>query len=79
MQYLYESRFRLEDGYDVSRLSSQLDMVLLKGFDFNLERKDGARHHAPLSVSGNDNDPLAQYFNVVSFSFLRSSLVFPRL
>lgn len=57
-------RFRLEDGYDVSRLSPQVDMVLLKGFDFNLERKDGARHHAPLAPSG--TDPLAEYFNVVS-------------
>lgn len=58
------SRFRLEDGYDVPRIAPYLHFILLKSFDFQLERDNAANHPSPLIMSAQE-DPLSLYYNVV--------------
>ncbi|KAL1138265.1 hypothetical protein AAG570_009954, partial [Ranatra chinensis] len=57
------SRFRLHDGYDVQKIAPYLHFILLKSFDFHVERDSAANHPAPLKVSS-DEDPLSIYYNV---------------
>ncbi|BET00648.1 Glyco_18 [Nesidiocoris tenuis] len=57
------SRFRLDDGYDVPRIAPYLNYILLKSFDFHMERDEAANHPSPL-VMNQKEDPLSLYFNV---------------
>lgn len=57
------SRFRLDDGYDVPRITPYLHFVLLKSFDYHQERTGAANHPAPLVMSRQE-DPLSVYYNV---------------
>lgn len=48
------SRFRMEDAYDVPRISQNLDFINLMAFDLHAERDSAADHHAPLHQRPHD-------------------------
>lgn len=59
------SRFRMEDAYDVPRISANLDFINLMAFDLHAERDSAADHHAPMTQRPHDAS-IDIFYNVVS-------------
>ncbi|KAG8229921.1 hypothetical protein J437_LFUL009655 [Ladona fulva] len=57
------SKFRVDDGYDVPRLSKNLAFLSLTTFDMHAERDPGAMHHSPLKPTKMDTG-LGHFYNV---------------
>lgn len=58
------SRFRVEDGYDVTQIARYLDLINVLAFDLHSEREDIADHHSPLYRRDHDHG-LDVFYNAV--------------